>query len=126
MNLAEALNTLPELPVQTVAQKRLPRVDPDLIIREQTADGKPMIMVLIPKTRRYYPFTHEQWALLQLFDGERSYDEIARLHTAQTGVLYTGDYVRQFAEAIADQPFWYKTAQEQNVALWQKLSEERR
>ena len=126
MNLAEALNTLPELPVQTVAQKRLPRVDPNLIIREQTQDGKPMIMVLIPKTRRYYPFTHEQWALLQLFDGERTYDEIAERHTGQTGILYTGDYVRQFAEAIADQPFWYKTAQEQNVALWQKLSAERR
>lgn len=126
MNLAEALNTVPELPAKVVAQKRLPKVDPNLIIREQTQDGKLMIMVMIPKTRRYYPFSHEQWELLQCFDGERTYDEIAERHSAQSGVLYTGDYVKQFAEAIADQPFWYKTAQEQNIALYEKLSEERR
>jgi putative peptide zinc metalloprotease protein len=127
MNLAEALNVaLPELPVQTVAQKRLPRVDPELVIKEQMQDGKPMIMVLVPKPRRYYPLSSEQWALLRLFDGERSYQEIAEVITAETSVLYTEDYVRQFAEVMADQPFWYKTPQEQNIALWQKLAEQRR
>jgi len=126
MNLAKALNVaLPELPVQTVAQRRLPRVDPALIVKEQTQDGKPMVMVLIPKTRRYYPFTHAQWALLQLFDGERSYAEIAEIATARTSAIHTEEYVREFAESMADQPFWHRTAQEQNVALWQKLTEER-
>jgi putative peptide zinc metalloprotease protein len=127
MNLAEALNVaLPELPVQASAQKRLPRVDPDLIIKEQTQDGKPMVMVLIPKTRRYYPMTHQQWALLQLFDGERTYGDIAEIATAQTSVFYTEDYVRDFAETMVDLPFWYRTSQEQNIALWQKLTNERR
>src|ERR1700730_2796557 len=103
MNLAKALTVaLPELPIQTVAQKRLPQVDPNLIIQEQTADGKPMVMVLIPRTRRYYPFTHEQWALLQLFDGQRTYGQIAEIATAQTSVLYTEEYVHEFAETIAD------------------------
>jgi putative peptide zinc metalloprotease protein len=127
MNLAEALNAaLPELPAQTVGQKRLPRVDPGLIIKEQMQDGKPMVMVLIPKTRRYYPFTREQWALLQLFDGQRTYQEIAEIATVQASVLYTEEYVREFAETMADQPFWFKTPQEQNIALWQKLTEQRR
>jgi putative peptide zinc metalloprotease protein len=127
MNLAEALNVaLPDLPAQTVAQKRLPKVDPKLIIKEQTQGGKPMVMVMIPKTRRYYPFTHEQWALLQLFDGERTYQEIADMFTAQTGVPYTEKDVQEFADVTADQPFWYKAPQEENVVLWQKLTEERR
>ncbi len=127
MNLAEALNVaLPDLPVRTVSQTWVPKVDPNLIVKEQTQDGKPMVMVLIPTTRRYYPLTHDQWELLSLFDGERSYQEIADIHTSRTGVLYTEQYVREFAESIADQPFWYKTAQEQNIALWEKLKEERR
>jgi putative peptide zinc metalloprotease protein len=127
MNLAEALNlALPELPVQTSAHSRLPRLDPNLIVKEQTQDGKPMVMVMIPKTRRYYPLTHQQWAVLQLFDGERTYGEIAEIATAQTAVSYSEEYVREFAETMIDLPFWYQTAQEQNIALWQKLTEERR
>jgi putative peptide zinc metalloprotease protein len=127
MNLAEALNVaLPELPVQTVAQKRLPRLDPDLIMKEQIIDGKPVVMVVTSKPRRYYPLPHEQWALLQLFDGQRTYREIAEIATAQTSVLHSEDYVREFAETMMDQPFWYKTPQEQNISLWQKLTEQRR
>jgi putative peptide zinc metalloprotease protein len=127
MNLAEALNVaLPEIPVRALAKERLPRIDPNLVVKEQTQDGKPMVMVLIPKTRRYYPFTQAQWVLLQLFDGQRTYGEIAEIATAQTLVFHSEDYVREFAETMADQPFWYKTPQEQNIALWEKLTEERR
>ena len=128
MNLAEALNVaLPEIPVRSVAVKdRLPRVDPNLIVNEQTQDGKLMVMVMIPSTRRYYPMTHDQWELLSLFDGNRTYAEIAQIRTARSSVLYTEAYVRDFAESIADQPFWYRTAQERNIAFWSKLREERR
>jgi hypothetical protein len=127
MNLAEALNVaLPELPRVTASLKRLPKVDSNLIVKEQTQDGKPMVMVLVPSTRRYYPLTHDQWSLLALFDGERSYEEIAELYTSQTSVLYTEQYVRDFAQSTAELPFWYKTAQEQNIGLWEKLKEERR
>ncbi|HUO14813.1 MAG TPA: hypothetical protein VMX38_07495, partial [Verrucomicrobiae bacterium] len=101
------------------------QLDPKLIIKEQTQDGKPMMMVVIPSTRCYYPITHDQWDLLSLFDGNRSFKEIAELRTAQTSVLYTEDYVREFAESVADRPFWHKTAQEQNIGLWEKLKDER-
>ena len=127
MNLAEALNVaLPELPRVTPAHKRIPKLDPDLIIKEQTQDGKPMIMVLLPSTRRYYPVSREHWGLLSLFNGERTYEEIAEIYTAQTSVLYTEQYVRDFADSCADLPFWYKSPQEQNIALWEKLKDERR
>lgn len=126
MNLAKALNVaLPELPVRTAGQQRLPKLDPTLIAKEQMQDGKPVVMVLIAKTRRYYPLTPAQWALLKLFDGERSYGEVAEIATAESSVAYNEEYVREFAETLADQPFWYKTPQEQNIALWQKLTEER-
>ena len=41
MNLAEALNVaLPEIPVRALAKERLPRIDPNLVVKEQTQDGK--------------------------------------------------------------------------------------
>jgi len=126
MNLTEALNVaLPETPARTVPSDRLPKLDPNLVVKEQTKDGKLMVMVLIPSTRTYYPMTHEQWTLLSLFDGNRTYEEIAEIQTAKTSVLYTEKDVRDFAEMIADQPFWHRTAQEQNIALWEKLKRER-
>jgi putative peptide zinc metalloprotease protein len=126
MNLAEALNVaLPEAPARSLPKDRLLKLDPNLIVKEQTKDGKPMMMVLIPSSRTYYPMTHEQWDLLSLFDGTRTYEEIAQLQTSRTSVAYTESYIREFAEQIADQPFWYKTSQEQNIALWEKLRNER-
>src|SRR5579864_84307 len=126
MNLAEALNTPPELPVKLFAQKRPPKADPDLIIREQTQDGKLMIMVMIPRTRAYYSFTPEQWELLQLFDGEREYREIAETYTQHTGVLWKEEDIRTFAESLGEGEFWYKSPQERNITQWQKLADERR
>ncbi|HKI26621.1 MAG TPA: HlyD family efflux transporter periplasmic adaptor subunit [Candidatus Sulfotelmatobacter sp.] len=126
MNLAEALNVaLPETPARTVALDRLPRVDPNLIVQEQMQDGKRTIMVVIPASRRIYPLSPEQWDVLSLFDGTRTYEEIAQIETARTSVLYTEDAVREFAEGMADEPFWYRTPQEQNIALWSKLRDER-
>ena len=85
-----------------------------------------MMMVLIPASRVYYPLTHEQWALLQLFDGERSYSEIAELYAAQSNSLFTEQDVAAFVDALAGGEFWYKTPQEKNVTLWEKLEEQRR
>jgi len=127
MNLAEALNVaLPDIPARSLPRDRPPKLDPNLIVKEQIHDGQPKIMILIPTTRVYYPITPEQWELLSLFDGNRTYPEIAEILTLRTSTLYSEDYVREFAESVASEPLWVKTAQEQNIALWEKLKEERR
>ncbi len=127
MNLAEALNVaIPDLPVQVARRGRPPKVAPDLIVRETIEDGQPFFNVMIPETRRYYPFLPEQWKLLRLFDGMRTYAQVAELYSAETGALFPEEYVRQFAEESQDMPFWYRSPQERNIALSEKLSEERR
>lgn len=127
MNLAEALSVaIPDIPVRVIKRDRPPRVAPDLIVRETVEDGQPFVNVLIPETRRYYPFQPEQWKLLRLFDGVRTYAEVAELYTAQTGTWLTEQAARQFAEETQDLPFWYQSAQERNIAFSEKLSEERR
>src|SRR6202790_687076 len=127
MNLAEALNVaIPELPVQVARRGRPAKVAPDLIVRETIEDGQPFFNVMIPETRRYYSSLPEQWKLLSLFDGVRSYAEVAELYSAETGALFPEEYVRQFVEESQDMPFWYRSPQERNIALSEKLSEERR
>ena len=124
MNLAEALNAaLPELP-QT-RRKGFPKIDPRLLAREHVEGGVPVVVADLRGTTDLYRFTPEQWTLTQFFDGERSYQEIADLYTAQSGAVVGEQDVKQFAEALDSTGFWYKTPQERNIALSQKLAEKR-
>jgi putative peptide zinc metalloprotease protein len=127
MNIVEALNVaLPELPPETGRLLRPPRVDPALVVREQLEKGERKVLLLVPSISRFFVFTPDQWTLLQLFDGERSYEEISQLFQARTGRAYPPEWVQQFAEGSQDAEFWYRTAEEKNRALWQKLKDERR
>jgi putative peptide zinc metalloprotease protein len=124
MNLAEALNAaLPELP-QT-RRTGFPKLDPRLLAREHVEGGVPVVVANLRGTTDLYRFTPEQWALTQLFDGERSYQQIADLYTAQSGTVLGEPDVKQFAETLESTGFWYKTPQERNIALSQKLAEKR-
>jgi len=127
MNLAEAFKVaIPDIPIRTIKRDWIPCIDPNLIVREAVEDGKPLVNVLIPESRRYYPLPPEQWELLKLFDGRRRFAEVADLYSANTGVSLSETEVRQFAEVCRDIPFWYQTPQERNIALSEKIAEERR
>src|SRR5438067_1323303 len=125
MNLAEALNSaLPELPVHQARAKRLQKLDPKLIAKQQIEDGVPVIVANMRGTTDLYRFSPEQWELIQLFDGERDYAQIAEEFKNKVGIEYAADDIREFAANMGDN-FWYKTPQERNIALSQKLAEHR-
>lgn len=122
MNLSEALDAaLPEIPITRLARARPPCLDPDLVVREDLVDGEPMVGIMQRGKNSFFRFTPKQWQLLQLFDGVRTYDEIAELHTAQTAMPISAEEVRTYAEVMERDDFWYKTPQERNLALSQKL-----
>ena len=80
MNITEALNVaLPEIPARTVVQ-RYPRMDPNCTFREHIDDGERVMRVYVPSEQSMYKFPLRNWALIQLFDGTRSYEEIAALN----------------------------------------------
>ena len=58
-----------------------------------------MVVANLRGTTDLYRFTPEQWTLTQFFDGERSYQEIADLYTAQSGAVVGEQDVKQFAES---------------------------
>ena len=126
MNLSEALDAaLPEIPKTRLTRGRPPCLDPDLVIREDLLDGETYIVVLKRDGGSIFRFTPLQWQAVVLFDGVRTFAEIAELYTEQTGSPLSPDEVRDFAEAMERDGFWYKTPQEKNLALSQKLMEQR-
>jgi putative peptide zinc metalloprotease protein len=121
MNLAEALNAaLPELPVRGT-RVVLPRLDPNLVVRENIDDGKPVMVAIIRGRDSFFRFSPDQWRIIELFDGMRSWEDVAQLHSQLHGVLYSADDLREFTGGLDEAGFWYKTPLERNIALQQKL-----
>ena len=124
MNLNQALNVaLPEIPARTLAQ-RYPRLDPDVTFKEHLQDGELVVRIYAPSTGLMYTLPEKNWNLIRLFDGKRSYEDIATLYSAQNGVQYDAAQVREFAGDLEASDFWYKTTQERNILLMQQSAEE--
>jgi len=110
MNLAEALDVaLPELPARR-ASRSFPRIHPKLVAREHIEEGAPVVIAHIPGTSDLYHFSREQWALVQLFDGQRSYEEVSQQYLADHGVEFPPQDIQEFADNMRS--FWYQTPQE--------------
>jgi putative peptide zinc metalloprotease protein len=126
MNLSEALDAaLPEIPRTKLSRKNPPRIDPDLIIREDVTDGEPIVAVYQRSTANLLRMKPTQWRLARLFDGVRSYEEIAVAFEGETGIPLSPDEVRTFAENMDEGGFWYKNPQEKNIAMNEKLAAQR-
>jgi len=126
MNLTRVLNVaLPDMPARVLSE-RPPRLDPGIITREHIQDGKPVIRAYVPCAKSMFTFPPPNWSLAQLFDGSRSYEEIAELYSQQIGAQYSAEEVREFASNLDAINFWYRTPQEKNILLMQQSAEERR
>jgi putative peptide zinc metalloprotease protein len=124
MNLSEVLNVaLPELPVRRI--KGYPRLHPRLVMREHLEDGVPTMVGVVSGGTYVYRFNLDQWSLVQLFDGQRSYKEVAELFQQQTGMAVDEAQVQELAGSLEELEFWYKTPLEKNVTATQKLADQR-
>jgi putative peptide zinc metalloprotease protein len=126
MNLTEALDAaLPEIPKTRLARTRPPRLDPDLIVREDVLDREPIIGIMQRGKGNFFRFQPVQWQLAQLFDGVRTFDEIADLFNSENAAALTVQDVKDFAAGLDEAEFWYKTPQEKNIAMSERLRAQR-
>ena len=118
MNIVQALDAaLPELP-ERIAQRALPKLDPRLIAKEHVEQGKRVVLAKLPGSENYLTLSPEQWELLQLFDGRRSYKDIADRFQETSGESFTEDEVREFCAFLRENAdVFYKTPLEKNLAL---------
>ncbi|MGB2672495.1 MAG: efflux RND transporter periplasmic adaptor subunit [Candidatus Acidiferrum sp.] len=125
MNLNQALNVaLPEIPARTLAQ-RYPRLDPNVTFKNHLEDNVMMVRIYVPSSGFMYSFPEQHWNLIRLFDGKRTYEDIAAEYSAQSGNQFGAEAVREFAGELEGAGFWYKTAQEKNILLMLQSSAER-
>ncbi len=126
MNITEALNeVLPEIPARMIS-RRYPRLHPDVVFKEHVVEGRVVVRAFVPGVEALFTLTPENWRFAQLFNGQRSYEEISDLYFQELGISYTAQEVRDLADNLESAEFWYKTPLEKNIALMQKTAEERR
>ncbi len=64
MNLSEALDAaLPEIPKARLSRARPPRLDPELVTREDMLDGEPIVGILQRSKGSFFRFQPPQWRL---------------------------------------------------------------
>lgn len=126
MNILEAFDAaLPEIPTST-ATRRYPKLEPGVIAKEHIEHGVPTVLAKMPGGDTFVRLTPEQWMLLELFDGERSYEELAVLIREKSGVPFAEDDVKEFAAFLRDQTdLLHCTPLEKNITLKQKLGAHR-
>ncbi|MFY9560002.1 MAG: HlyD family efflux transporter periplasmic adaptor subunit [Terriglobales bacterium] len=126
MNLTQVLNVaLPEMPARTMAL-HYPRLHPDVVFKEHIIDGQPVVRVFVPGVEAIFNIPRQNWELVRLFDGQRTYEDVADLYFKETGLEVVPEDVRGIGDDLEAIEFWYKTPQEKNVALMRKTAEERR
>ena len=124
MNLSEVLNVA--LPEVSAARKAYPRLHPNIVWRERIEEGKPVILCVVPGVENVFPLTPQQWNLVQLCNGDRSYEEIAQAYLAEGGSLLEASQIREFTEQLDGLNFWYKSPQQKILAASERLAAERR
>ena len=126
MNLSEAFDAaLPEIPKERLSVGRPPLMDPNMIVREEVLDGELSIGVMQRSNGNFFRFTAADWGLVQLFDGNRTYEDIAQAYFEGSGHSLAVNDIRVFAEQMEEADFWYKTAQEKNLAMSERLRSQR-
>jgi putative peptide zinc metalloprotease protein len=126
MNIVQALDAaLPDLPERVIRRDK-PRLDVRVITKEHIEEGRAIIIAKLPGTDSVLRFIPEQWKLIQLFDGNRTYCEISELSAETTGAFFSEDDVQEIATFLYDNTdFICKTPLEKNMLLKQQLRGDR-
>lgn len=123
MNVTEALKVaLPDLPARSL-RRGYPRLHPLIITRQHLEDGSPILYAIVSGANQLYRFTPEQWQLMQLFNGERSYQQVSDMFRAQTGIYYTAEDIQEYVSDF--QEIWYTGPDAANTTAAQKGAEQR-
>src|SRR5713226_9609676 len=105
---------------------RRPRLRTDLQISQQVVAGETSFVVKIPELFTFARYGPLEYSLLQLADGTRTHAEIAAALNKEHGEgSVTEEDVAEFIESI-NPNFWDRGVAEKNLAILEKIREERR
>ena len=126
MNIFESSDTALWQAHEQLTRTRPPKLDPRVVGREHIEGGVRTVMAMVPRGEGYYRLTPDEWSILQLFDGERSFAEVAELHTQNTGLLITEEQIQSVAQMIESTDLFYKAPHEKSRVVLEELLRHRR
>jgi putative peptide zinc metalloprotease protein len=105
---------------------RRPKLRPDLRISEQTVGRKSSYVIKILETSSYYRFGALEYEMLRLCDGSRAPGELAHAISARHPEISINEtHVTEFLDTV-EPAMWERSSREQNVALLERMREERK
>ena len=127
MNIVRALEVaLPEMPERIIRQAP-PKLDPRVISKQHIEQGQAVVLVKMPGSDLAFRFSPLQWQLIQLFDGRRSWDEIAAQYERESGTAIAADDIKELASYLqSNSPLLYKSPLERNITLQEELRASRK
>lgn len=101
-----------------------PRLRDDLKIVEQTYRGEQSFIVKEHATHKYFRFKLLEIMVMQQFDGEKSYAQVAAA-LAEQGLPFKASAVESFAKKLSSMGLLERTVHERSVLLMERLRAER-
>src|SRR5215467_10017487 len=127
MNIVRALEiALPELPERSVRQIP-PKLDPRVISRQHIENGQAVVLAKMPGTDLVFRFSPLQWTLIQMFDGNNSWEDICARFERETANSVSEDEVKELASFLQTKSsLMYKSPLERNITLQEELRASRK
>jgi putative peptide zinc metalloprotease protein len=98
---------------------------PDLVIVEQTYRGETSFVVKDREAQKYFRFRPLEVAVMQEFDGEKTFEEAAR-SLAEDGVPLSATALEKFARKLQNMGLLERSLAEKSVLQLERLRAERR
>ena len=100
------------------------RLRSDLTIVEQTYRGEQSFIVKEHATHKYFRFKLLEIMVMQRFDGEKSYAQVAAA-LAEEGLPFKASAVESFARKLSSMGLLERTVQERSILQMERLRAER-
>jgi putative peptide zinc metalloprotease protein len=105
---------------------RRPKFRSDLRVSEQTLRGETNYVVKVPETNSYHRFGANEYELLTLCDGTRTASEVAAVwNQAHPDDQFAETEVMEFLDS-ADAGLWEQSVGERNLAVLERIRDERK
>ncbi|MBF0365529.1 MAG: hypothetical protein HQK50_08150 [Oligoflexia bacterium] len=106
---------------------KYPKLRSDLKISKAVRQDKITYVVKDPLKEQFYKFAKEEWAIIELFTGDLSVEEMAiKYNSAHLGKEIDTETVKSFQGSLEEMKLLEKDKSEQNVMLIEKMKELRK
>ncbi len=105
---------------------RRPKLRQDLKVSEQTLANEKSYVIKIPETASYFRYAPYEYTLLHSCDGTRTVAEVAQaMRERFPDRPLLDEEVAEFLDTV-DANLWERSLGERNVAIWEKIRQERK